>query len=116
MLTSVWPFTWALVVTCPSLPVQQCDLTCDYSLLSLGFLIMDMIKNPVCGVVRINTTKCKAVAWDSVPSRSLRNDGKKMEEEGGGLGGAARIPRPAARSKGKKAQAALAQGSLCSST
>lgn len=47
---------------------------------------MDMIKNPVCRVVRINTTKCKAVAWDSVPSRSLRNDGKKMEEEGGGLG------------------------------
>lgn len=103
------------MVTSPSLPVRQCDLTCDYVLLSLGFLIMDVIKNPVCGVVRITTTKCKAVAQDSMPSRSLRNDGKKMEEQGEDLG-AAQILRPAAKSKGKKAQAALAQSSLCSPT
>ena len=71
----------------PSLPVRQCDLACDYTLLSLGFLIMDVIKNPVCGVVRINPTKCKTVARVSMPSRSLRNDGKKMEEEEADLGG-----------------------------
>lgn len=48
----------------------------------------------------IKTNKCKAAAWGPLPSRSSRNDGKEMEEEGPGSAGW--ILRSAARSKGKQ--------------